>query len=142
MSEGVLWGLTLYWSYKKTEINHWFLITQTQKIGMSLVAASEDDTSDQNDKPSTPPHLTSPNFTIITTRKNLHLAISTWGALPASRPTILSRFEQNCIFASSFFLFLSLIMSDHASFLCFIYLPFLHHNVLPKAQQNDPRTYF
>ena len=43
---------------------------------MSLVAASEDDTSDQNGKPSTPAHLTSSTSTIITTRENLHLAIT------------------------------------------------------------------
>ena len=55
--------------------NHWFLIALIQKIGMSLVAASEGDTSDQNGKPSTPPHLTSSASTIITTRQNLHLAI-------------------------------------------------------------------
>ena len=55
--------------------NHWFLIALIQKTGMSLVAASEGDTSDQNGKPSTPPHLTSSASTIITTRQNLHLAI-------------------------------------------------------------------
>ena len=55
--------------------NHWFLIAQTQKIGMSLVAASEDDTSDQSGKPSTPPHLTLSTSTIIITRQNLNLAI-------------------------------------------------------------------
>lgn len=38
--------------------SHWFLITQTQKIGIPLVAASEDDTYDQNGNPSTLPHLT------------------------------------------------------------------------------------
>ena len=113
------------------------------EIGMSLVAASEDNTSDQNGKPYFPPHLTSPVLTIISTRQNLHLAISTYGALPASRPTILSRFEQNSIFASSIFiLFLSLNMAEHASFLCFIYLPFLHPNVLPKPQQSDSPTDF
>ena len=72
---------------------------------MSLVAASEDNTTDQNAKPSTTPHLTSSISTIITTGQNFHLAISTQGALPASRPIILSRSEQNCLFASSFFIF-------------------------------------
>ena len=48
----------------------------TQKIGMSLVAASEDDTRDQNSKPSTTSHLTSSTSTIITTKQNLHLAIT------------------------------------------------------------------
>ena len=43
---------------------------------MSLVAAFEDDSSDQNGKPSTPAHLTSSTSTIITTRENLHLAIT------------------------------------------------------------------
>ena len=52
------------------------LFSQTQKIGMSLVAASEDDTSYRNGKPSTLAHLTSPTSTIITTRENLHLAIT------------------------------------------------------------------
>ena len=42
---------------------------------MSLVAASEDDTSGRNGKPSAPPHLTSSIPTIITTRENLYLAI-------------------------------------------------------------------
>ena len=42
---------------------------------MSLVVASEDNTSDQNGKPSTPPHLTSSTSTIITARQNLHLTI-------------------------------------------------------------------
>ena len=51
--------------------NHWFIIAQTQKIGMSLVAASEDDTSDQNGKPYTPPNLTSPTSTIITTMQTI-----------------------------------------------------------------------
>ena len=72
---------------------------------MSLAAASEDNTSNQNDKPSTPLHLTLSTSTNITTRQNLHLAISTLGALLASRPTILSRLEQNCIFASSIYIF-------------------------------------
>ena len=38
--------------------NHWFPIALTQDVGISLVAAFEDDTCDQNDKPSIPPHLT------------------------------------------------------------------------------------
>ena len=59
--------------------NHWFLIGLTQNIGMSLAAASEDNTSNQNGKPSTPLHLTLSTSTIITTRQNLHLAISTFG---------------------------------------------------------------
>ena len=33
-------------------------IAQTQKTGISLVAASKDDTFDQNGRSSTPPHLT------------------------------------------------------------------------------------
>ena len=72
---------------------------------MSPVAASEDDTSDQNGKPSTPSHPTLSTSTIITPRQNLHLAINTWDVLPASRPTISSWFQQNCIFSSSFLLF-------------------------------------
>ena len=42
---------------------------------MSQVAASEDDTSDRNGKPSTPAHLTYSTPTIITTRENLNLTI-------------------------------------------------------------------
>ena len=38
--------------------NHLFLNTQTQKIGISLVAASEENTCDPNGKPSTPTNLT------------------------------------------------------------------------------------
>ena len=60
---------------------------------MSLVAASEGDTSDQNGKLFTPPHVTLSTSTIITTRQNLHLAISSWDVLTASQPTILSQFE-------------------------------------------------
>ena len=82
---------------------------------MSLVVASEDDTSDQNGKLSTPPHLTLSTSTIVTTRKNFPLAITsvlmmlhlsrdqlfclTWPAhnflitLPASPPAILFQFE-------------------------------------------------
>ena len=82
--------------------NHWFLIGQTQNIGMSL---AEDNTSNQNSKPFTPLFLTLSTSTIITIRQNLHLVISTLGALLTSRPTILSRFEQNCIFASSIYIF-------------------------------------
>ena len=33
---------------RSKSLNHSFLIAQTQKIGMSLVAASEDDASNQN----------------------------------------------------------------------------------------------
>ena len=40
------------------------------------VAASEDDTNDRNGKPFTPAHLTSSTTTIIATRENLHLAIT------------------------------------------------------------------
>ena len=72
---------------------------------MLLAAASEDNTSNQNGKPSTPLHLTLSTSTIITTRQNLHLAISTLGALLASRPTILSWLEQNCILSSSIYIF-------------------------------------
>lgn len=34
--------------------NHWFLINQTRKVGILQVAPSEEDTSDQIGKPSTP----------------------------------------------------------------------------------------
>ena len=43
---------------EKCAHNHWFLVAQTQKIGISLVAASEDDTCDQNGNPS--PHSPRP----------------------------------------------------------------------------------
>ena len=72
---------------------------------MSLSAASEDNTSNQNGKPSTALHLTLSTSTIITRRQNLHLAISTFGALLASRPTILFWLEQNCILSSSIYIF-------------------------------------
>ena len=62
------------------------------QIGMSLVAAFEDDTSDQNGKPSTPPHLTSSISTIIATRKNLHLAI-----ILVLRMYYLPRDQQFCL---------------------------------------------
>ena len=59
---------------------------------MSLVAASEDDTSDRNGKPSTPPHLTSSTPSIITTRENLHLAI-----ISVLRMLHLPRDQQFCL---------------------------------------------
>ena len=75
--------------------SHWFLIAQTQKIGMSLAVASEDDTSDQNGKPSTPPHLTSSTSTFITTRQNLHLTI-----ILVLRMYYLPRDQQFCLVLS------------------------------------------
>ena len=59
---------------------------------MSLVAASEDDTSDQDGKPSTPAHLTSPTSTIITIRENFHLAI-----ISVLRMLQLPRDQQFCL---------------------------------------------
>ena len=59
---------------------------------MSLVAASEDNTSDRNGKPSTPAHLTLPTSTIITTRENLHLAI-----ISVLRMLHLPRDQQFCL---------------------------------------------
>ena len=123
--------------------NHWFLIAKTQKIGMSLVAASEDDTSNQNGKPSTPHHLTSSTSIIFTTRQNLHLAI-----MLVLKMYYLPRDQLFCLglkrtaFFPFIIVFLSLNMSEHASFLYFIYLSFLHPNVLPKAQQSYLPTHF
>ena len=34
------------------------------------------------------------------------------------------------------------MVSEHALFLCFIHLPFLHPRMLPKAKQSDPTTNF
>ena len=100
-------------------------------------AAYEDDTSDQNGKPSTPAHLTSSTSTIITTRENLHLAITS-----VLRMLHLPRDQQFCLglnrtaFFWFNFVFLSLNMFKRASFLYLIYVPFLHPSVLPQAQQS------
>ena len=59
---------------------------------MSLVAASEDDTSDQNGKPFTPPHLILSAFTIITIRQNLHLVV-----ISVLRMEYLPRNQQFCL---------------------------------------------
>ena len=69
-----------------------FLFSQTQKIGKSLVAASEDDTGDWNGKSSTPAHLPSSTSTIITTGENLHLAI-----ISVLRMLHLPRDQQICL---------------------------------------------
>ena len=50
--------------------------------------------------------------------------------------------RKDTAFLPAHFLFLSLDMSKHVSFLCFFNLPFIHPSVLPKAQQNDPPTHF
>ena len=94
---------------------------------MSLVAALEDDTSDKNGKPSTPPLLTPSTSSIMTTRQNLHLAIRTSGALSASRSTILFQFEQNCIFACSFFIF----EFEDVRICFFFYVSFICHCSIP-----------
>ena len=65
--------------------------------------------------------------------------------LPASPPTILFWFEQAIAFLPIhlFYIYIyiyiynihiELDMSEHASFQCFIHLPFLYLSVLPKAQ--------
>ena len=69
-----------------------FLFAQTQKIGKSQVAASEDDTGDRNGKSSTPAHLPSSTSTIITTGENLHLAI-----ISVLRMLHLPRDQQICL---------------------------------------------
>ena len=53
------------------------IILLTILSNLSIVAASENDSSDQNGKISTPPHLTLLTWIIFTTTQNLHLAIST-----------------------------------------------------------------
>ena len=86
--------------------NHWFLIAQTQNIGMALVAASEDNTSDKNGKPSTALYLISSTSTIITTRYNLRLANNTWGAyLPHDQHFCFS-LKRTAFFATSSFILL------------------------------------
>ena len=57
----------------KSTHSHWFPIVHTQKIGTSLVAASEDETCDQNGKPPTPPYL---NSTITSIRLDPYAVIS------------------------------------------------------------------
>ena len=42
--------------------NHWFLITQVQKIGVLQVAVSDEDASNTNGKPSNPPSLMPSNY--------------------------------------------------------------------------------
>ena len=59
LSEGFLWGLALLLSLppcfsEAWAHNHWFLITQTQKISLMQVVAPDEDNCDQNGKPSTP----------------------------------------------------------------------------------------
>ena len=111
---------------------------------MSLVAASEEDTSDQNGKPSTPPRLTLSTLTIVTTRQSLHLAINTWDVLPASRPTISSRFQQNALFPVHFYFFQFEYVRTHFVFI-FLYLPFLHPSLLGRGsaeQFTDPFLVF
>ena len=117
--------------YKCTH-NLWFLFAQTQKIGMSLVAASEDDTSDQNGKPSTPAHLTSSTSTIITTRENLHLAITS-----VLRMLHLPRDQQFCLglnrtafFPVQFCIFeFEHIWACFVSFMCHFFTPVCSHKL-------------
>ena len=102
----------------------------------AIRSSPKDDTSDQNGKPSTPPNITSRTSTIITTRQNFHLAISTSGALLASQPTILFWFEQNCIFASSFFYFWVWICPNMLHF----YVLFICHLFIPLCSQRLSRA--
>ena len=105
---------------------------------MSLVAASEDNTSDQSGKPSAPPYLTSSTSTIIITRQNFYLAISTLDALPALQPTILSWFEKTLHFCQFIFCFsfLSLNMCEYVPFPCFI----ICHFYIPVCSQRLSRA--
>ena len=121
--------------------NHRFLIAQTQKIGISLVA-SEDDTSDQNGKPSTPPHLTLSTSTFITTRQNLNLAI-----ILVLGMYYLPRDQQFCLGLNrtAFFPLLFCIFEFEYVRTCFLsifHLSFLHASVLLKAQQSNLPTHF
>ena len=55
-------------------------------------------------------------------------------ALPASPPLIGFRFEQIISVLLVYLFYMSLSMSKHVLFLCFIHLPFLYPSVIPKAQ--------
>ena len=87
--------------------------------------------------------------TKVSAEQSTHTFLVVWRAhnlmiaLTASRSTIWFQFEQTLHFHQfTFYSFLSLNMSEHVSFPCFIHLPFLHSSVLQKAQQSYPPIHF
>ena len=86
--------------------SHWFLIAQTQKIGISQVATSEDYTCDQNGNLFVPPHptpSTPPSLQLYNHHNQDEILIQ----------SLLLRFWYQ--FSGSYFLFQSVLPKDNSS---------------------------